>query len=144
MVPISNNFAPDGKTSSLRMTRQRAIILLELQGLRTHPTAEELHRLVRRQLPRVSLGTVYRNLDLLVRQGLALRLAEACGRQSRFDGDASRHYHVRCQSCGRVDDVFLPSPRAIDRRAAEACGYNILEHRLEFTGLCPKCKTKHS
>ena len=69
-----------------------------------HPTADEVYQVVRKRLPRISLGTVYRNLDVLSESGEISRL-DRCGAQYRFDGDLEQHYHIRCSSCGRVDDI---------------------------------------
>jgi Fur family ferric uptake transcriptional regulator len=125
--------------SIARMTRQRRIILEELRRLKTHPTADDLYEIVRKRLPRISLGTVYRNLDVLSRTGTILRL-EMGGSQYRFDGNAMPHCHVRCIECGRVADVEsalaalpLPTPEA-------ACGYRVTGYRMEYTGTCPECR----
>jgi Fur family ferric uptake transcriptional regulator len=86
----------------------------------------------------VSLATVYRNLEWLSEQGLARKI-EVGGRQKRFDGDISEHYHVRCQNCGRVADVEMDTLDNVERSVSQACGFIITGHRLEFTGLCPEC-----
>jgi Fur family transcriptional regulator, ferric uptake regulator len=84
-----------------RMTSQRRIILEELRKTKTHPTADELYVVARKRLPKISLGTVYRNLDQLAESGEILKL-EMCGCQKRFDGNTHEHFHARCQGCGRV------------------------------------------
>ncbi|MDE7371172.1 MAG: transcriptional repressor, partial [Desulfovibrio sp.] len=119
-----------------RMTRQRAEILAELRKAKTHPTAEEIHAKVRRALPRISLGTVYRNLELLAQAGEILRLEGGHGR--RFDGDVSPHLHVRCVRCGRVADVCGPAP-APELEGLSAAGFGILGARIELAGLCERC-----
>ena len=120
-----------------RMTRQRAEILAELRKAKDHPTAEELHARVRRTLPKISLGTVYRNLDLLAQTGEILRL-ECGGHGRRFDGDAAPHLHVRCVRCGRVADVCGPGPApALDGLTAP--GFAIIGARIELDGLCGEC-----
>jgi len=86
------------------MTKQRRVILDELRKLKSHPSADELYRRVRRFLPRISLGTVYRNLEVLSQQGVVQKV-ELGGPQRRYDGDATTHYHVRCVECGRVEDA---------------------------------------
>jgi Fur family transcriptional regulator, ferric uptake regulator len=121
------------------MTAQRRIILQELRNVRTHPTAGEIYELVRKRLPRISLGTVYRNLEILSEIGMIQKL-EMAGTQKRFDGIVENHYHVRCLRCGRVDDVVANSIPMINEALAEASNYEILWHRLEFVGLCPQCK----
>jgi len=121
-----------------RMTNQRRVILEELKKLHSHPTADELYQLVRRHLPRVSIATVYRNLEILCSEGLAQKM-DIPGTQRRFDGDTNNHYHVRCLVCGRVEDLdFDPIPN-IEQTIRNRSEYKVLSHRLEFIGLCPAC-----
>jgi Fur family ferric uptake transcriptional regulator len=123
-----------------RMTAQRRIILRELQRMaRKHPTAEEIFLRVRKVLPRISLGTVYRNIDVLHRCGQALKV-EPGSPQMRFDGRVDDHYHIRCVRCGMVDDLELPACPDIRKAVKDDMGFEILGHRLEFVGLCPKCR----
>ena len=120
-----------------RMTRQRAEILAELRKAKNHPTAEEIHARVRRALPKISLGTVYRNLELLAQAGEIRRL-EGGKRGRRYDGDLSPHLHVRCMRCGRMADVCGAALEpALDGLAAE--GFAILRSRIELEGLCAEC-----
>ncbi len=122
-----------------RNTRQRRVIVEELRKLRSHPTAADLYEIVRQRLPKISLGTVYRNLDLLAKQGL-IRKLEIGGSEKRYDGTAEQHYHVRCVICQRIDDLHeLPSDFAEDD-FANLNGYEIIGHHLEFVGICPECK----
>ncbi|AAS97566.1 transcriptional repressor [Nitratidesulfovibrio vulgaris] len=127
--------------SQTRMTKQRMVILEELRKVDTHPTADEIYAMVRSRIPRISLGTVYRNLDLLAESGEILRL-EAAGTQKRFDGNTMHHQHVRCIRCGRVGDVMHPLDVPQPERAA-AKGFTILTARVEFEGICDHC-TAHS
>ena len=136
---MSNNDA--GGQVKLRMTRQRRAILEALTRVRTHPTADEVYRMVRRRLPRISLGTVYRNLELLSERGLIGKL-EAGGSRRRFDADVREHYHVRCLGCGRVADVSASPAISSTRTVRGESGYEIVGHRLEWVGLCPRCTRK--
>ncbi|NLV42687.1 MAG: transcriptional repressor [Candidatus Hydrogenedentes bacterium] len=126
-----------------RMTRQRRVILDELRRLSCHPSAEELHGIVRRAMPGISLGTVYRNLDVLWKAGKILKL-EALGAQTRYDGDIRPHYHARCLQCGRIVDLRphqvagVGDPRVLDGMFM-ATGW-----RLDFEGLCPACAGNES
>lgn len=122
-----------------RMTRQRQVILEELRKVSSHPTADEVYDMVRRRLPRVSLGTVYRNLELLSERGMIQKL-ELGGTRRRFDGKADDHYHVRCIRCGRLEDAPVESFTAVEDALRGATDYEILGHRLEFIGLCPQCR----
>jgi Fur family ferric uptake transcriptional regulator len=124
-----------------RTTKQRRVILEELAKLKTHPTADEVYEAVRRRLPHVSLGTVYRNLDVLARSGAVTRMAPSEA-PCRFDASISPHYHVTCTECGRVDDVWdLPDHVPIET-PARLSGYEVAGHRLEFIGVCPECQAK--
>jgi Fur family ferric uptake transcriptional regulator len=88
----------------------------------------------------VSLGTVYRNLELLSRSGI-IRKLEIGGHQKRFDGDLGAHQHVRCIRCGRIEDVAgEPSPTECDRNALKEMGYELVDRRVEFLGICPRCR----
>lgn len=124
-----------------RHSRQREVILEELQTLVSHPSAVALYEVVRRRLPKISLGTVYRNLELLVQMGLAQKL-QVGGGEARFDGDMRRHDHVRCLGCDRIDDIPGPPLDLAGGYANDFGGYRIVGHRLEFLGLCPACKKR--
>ncbi|TKJ42157.1 transcriptional repressor [candidate division LCP-89 bacterium B3_LCP] len=120
------------------MTRQRRVILEELRKVRSHPTADEIYQMARKHLPRISLGTVYRNLEVLSDQGLIKKL-DVSGDRSRFDGDLTEHVHIRCIVCGRVDD-FPVRPAVTLPEINNDCGYEIGGFVLEFSGQCPQCK----
>jgi Fur family ferric uptake transcriptional regulator len=126
----------------VRKTKQREVILDELMKLRTHPGADELYGRVKKRLPRISLGTVYRNLEMLSREGIIRRL-ETAGSQKRFDADTGDHQHIRCVRCGRIDDLAAGRDRArCDARVAKGTGYRVLGRRVEYLGVCPACGKK--
>jgi len=120
------------------MTRQRGIILEELRNVNSHPSADEIYEMVRRRLPRISLGTVYRNLEILCELG-EIQKIEAGGPLKRFDGNPETHYHIRCIGCDRIVDApvdpFIKAGKAIHA----ATDYKIIGHRFEFLGVCPTC-----
>lgn len=124
-----------------RRTRQRRVILEELRKVTSHPTAEELHQMVRTRLPGISIATVYRNLEVLVQEGHVLQLDISKNRR-RFDGIPHPHYHIRCIQCGRVDDVPIPTCSSVAEQVEKVSGYREVSHVLEFTGLCPECTVK--
>ncbi|PYM83725.1 MAG: transcriptional repressor [Candidatus Rokuibacteriota bacterium] len=123
----------------LRNTRARRIVLETVRATDVHPTAEWVFRHVRRRLPRVSLGTVYRNLRLLVREGLLVERADAAG--DRFDGNLSEHHHFTCVECGRVFDLREPVRRTVHLRLSSRTGFEVLRHRIEFYGRCATCSS---
>ena len=120
------------------MTTQRLALLDELESRMDHPTADQLYERVRKHLPRISLGTVYRNLDQLSEEGLIHKIQ--LGGQMRFDADLSHHCHVRCEKCGRVDDVDCGAPEHLEQAFTAPNGYRITGHRFEWVGVCPQCQ----
>ncbi|MBW2193685.1 MAG: transcriptional repressor [Deltaproteobacteria bacterium] len=123
------------------MTQQRKVILEELQKLETHPSADEIYSIVRRRLPRVSLGTVYRNLEVLSELGEIQKL-ELSGSLKRYDWDTKKHYHIRCMHCNMVEDAPIAPLNQLEDDLYGATVYQIIGHNLEFTGLCPGCAKK--
>lgn len=122
----------------LRQTKQRVAVIEVLRDARSHPDAAWIHAQVRERLPSVSLGTVYRTLDALVRDGVVVTL-ERAGQATRYDykraGEA--HHHAVCRSCGMIFDVDaaqLPLPQP-----AFPAGFQVTDVRLEFLGVCADC-----
>ncbi len=123
---------------NMRLTTQRQIILEELGKVTSHPTANEVYDMVRKRLPRIGLGTVYRNLELMADIGIILKL-EVGGTQKRFDATIEPHYHIRCTSCNKVDDIAMEVQEQINLAAKKASNYIILGHHVEFSGICREC-----
>ena len=123
-----------------RITPQRLEILRVLAESRGHPSAETVHRAVASRFPSLSLATVYKTIAVLKKTGEILELAFS-DRDNRYDGNRpSPHPHLVCQVCGAIIDPNLESLDALARQVAEATGYRILSHRLEFYGICPDCQ----
>jgi Fur family ferric uptake transcriptional regulator len=129
------------KEKNLRMTRQRKVVLEELRKLNTHPSADQIYKVVRHRLPRISLGTVYRNLEVLSELGEIQKL-ELSGLLKRFDWNTKKHYHIRCVRCSRIDDAPIAPLNQLDNELNGATVFEIIGHNLEFTGLCPECSGK--
>jgi Fur family transcriptional regulator, ferric uptake regulator len=122
-----------------RSTKQRQVILEEIRNTFTHPSADQVYKMVRSRLPRISLGTVYRNLESLASLGLIQKL-DSGGTQRRFDGNPAPHYHIRCMGCGKVDDIPCEADLKLDHMIKTRSEYEIWGHQLEFRGLCPQCQ----
>jgi len=122
-----------------RRTRQRQAIVEELAKLKSHPTAADLHEILRRRFPSISLGTVYRNLELLSEWG-EIQKIQPGPEKARFDADTRRHDHVRCVRCGRVADVPGDPLVFSPPEAEDIGGFRIIGHRLEYVGVCPACQ----
>lgn len=129
------------KHSNLRMTSQRRVILEELRKVKTHPSADEIYEIVRKRLPRISLGTVYRNLEILSASGDIQKLEPGCSLK-RFDGNPSEHCHVRCVRCDRIADAPMVPDLEIDLERVNSTDFEVIGHRLEFLGVCPICSDK--
>ena len=115
------------------------MIVKELQNVALHPTAAALRGVVRHRLPKISLGTVYRNLELLAKTGEIQKL-NAGAAEARFDGNPERHDHIRCVKCGRVGDISGPSLELPFDVKNDYRSYRVLGHRVEFVGVCPECE----
>jgi Fur family peroxide stress response transcriptional regulator len=122
-----------------RRSKQRETILKVITSTKSHPRADWIYDRVREEIPNISLGTVYRNLKALAREGEIYQL-ELSGSSSRFDGNTDSHYHFRCKQCGDMYDLDEPVDRSIEKRIARKTGFKILRQRLELLGLCKKCQ----
>ncbi|MCW5200858.1 transcriptional repressor [Desulfobulbus sp. F4] len=122
-----------------RMTHQREVILEEIGRYKGHPTADALYERIKKKLPRISLATVYRNLEILSEAGMIKKL-EISGRQKRFDRELNQHHHIYCVQCHRVDNIKVTM--ATPDSAAEL-GYRVSGCRVEFFGICPECQNKN-
>ncbi|MDP3480070.1 MAG: transcriptional repressor [Desulfoprunum sp.] len=125
----------------LRMTNQREIILEELKKTDQHLNADELYERVRLLVPRISLATVYRNLELLTELGIVTKL-EISGRPKRYDFDVGRHDHIFCIECHRIDNIEVKCEEIAPAVLIMKGEYSITGYRLEFVGICPKCQGK--
>ena len=139
MVIITNKKSDKNPKPLLRMTRQRRVILEELKKVYTHPTADVVYQMVRRRLPAISLGTVYRNLEILSKNGMIQKL-ELGGIRRRYDGNTEMHHHIRCARCDKVEDLPTGFSPIAKGDLCENSGYEILDYRFELIGLCPKCR----
>jgi Fur family ferric uptake transcriptional regulator len=131
MVASRQNFA------DFRMTPQRRLILKELGRAGYHLTADEVYERVRRKLPRISLGTVYRNLERLSARGLIDRVE--LSRQPRRYGSEPRRgdrAYLCCAKCGRSISLPFPSLRTLKEQAQSQTGRDITGVSLEFTAEC--------
>ncbi len=123
----------------MRRTEQRTVILEELRLCSNHPSADEVYLRVKERLPHISLGTVYRNLELMASQGMIRRLHTNCG-QKRFDPIAEKHCHFRCMACGKIEDIpFAVDFPQLDPSHPWVQEREIQDARPEYFGFCPDC-----
>jgi Fe2+ or Zn2+ uptake regulation protein len=124
-----------------RETKQREAVLKVLRNTKSHPTADGIYEEVKKEIPNISKGTIYRNLKVLQESGQISELS-LNGTVSRFEIKQESHYHFRCERCGRVFDIDEPVDRGLDRKVAKRTGLKILYHQLEFRGLCCECQSQ--
>ena len=122
-----------------RKSKQRELVLKVLTGTKSHPDAEWIYEQARREMPGISLGTVYRNLRLLKERGEVQEILSGTS-GSRYDATVDNHYHLRCLSCGSVIDIDVPVRQDINFEVERATGFSISHHHLEFHGFCPSCR----
>jgi Fe2+ or Zn2+ uptake regulation protein len=121
-----------------RHTKQRETILKALQAESGHPDARHIYEQARLRMPRISLGTVYRDLKSLTAEGL---ISEICdGHESRFDAMPGNHNHFHCVGCGRIVNLEEQQDGGLDDAAARQYHLKITHHQLDFFGLCPACE----
>ena len=121
----------------MRYSRQRELILSKVEALCNHPTAEEIYEAAAPESPGLSLGTVYRNLNVLADIGMVRRVSVP-GRADRFDHTLHRHSHICCDRCGAVSDIELDNDavlQLIQRGDPTATDYSLV-----VFGLCAACR----
>ena len=125
-----------------RNTKQRQLVLDAVQAHCDHPSADQIYLEVRAINNKISRGTVYRNLHMLVEQGEILRVRLPNMEPDRFEYRVDTHYHLLCTECGAVSDAPLLYSKELDQEMFEKSGYVIARHRTVFEGLCPVCQQK--
>ena len=123
----------------LKYSKQREAIKNFLVTRYDHPTAETVYLNIRREFPNISLGTVYRNLNLLAEIGEIQKLSPGIG-PDRFDGNPAPHYHFICRHCGCVMDLTVSGLDHINILAGQDFDGEIEGHITYFYGTCPSCK----
>ena len=127
---------------STKHFRKRDAILQYLQSVTDHPSAEKVFTQLKAQIPDLSMGTVYRNLNLFKQQGLAVNVATIKGVE-RFDGNTAPHVHFICQECDAVIDLMdMEIPDSLKSVAEHSSGGQVAECQLCFTGICQECLAK--
>lgn len=121
------------------LTRQRAAVFAYLSSVHHHPTAEEVFLAVKNQLPRISLATVYKNLEALVACGAASKLSYGDA-SARYDIRTDSHHHTHCLTCGKISDLEPASLAQLSSLIAAPPGFVVEHYRIELTGRCSNCQ----
>ena len=125
--------------SKYKRSQQRERILELLQSTGRHPTADWVYERLKGEFPNLSMGTVYRNLNILIDQGL-IRKIDFGSTFDRFDANIRPHYHFVCERCGSIIDLELPVDDSLNQRVTQATPYAAHRHRIEFFGVCDRCR----
>ena len=122
-----------------RNSKQRRRILEILKGTRSHPTADWVYKKLKEEIPGLSLGTIYRNLNVLQEQGHIEKLPFG-STFDRFEAKIKPHYHLICEKCGSVEDFYMSQYKDINKKAEKLGSFKIVRHRIDFFGLCKRCQ----
>ncbi|MGX4670295.1 peroxide-responsive transcriptional repressor PerR [Cerasibacillus sp. JNUCC 74] len=127
------------KESGVRITPQRHAVLEYLLNSTIHPTADDIYKALEGKFPNMSVATVYNNLRVLREVGLVRELTYGDS-SSRFDCNTSDHYHIICNSCGKIVDFHYPSLDEVEALAEQVTGFKVSHHRMELYGVCEECQ----
>ncbi|HHT17780.1 MAG TPA: transcriptional repressor [Papillibacter sp.] len=119
-------------------SKKREAILAKIRSMKTHPSAITVYEELRKEIPDLSLGTVYRNLALFREEGKVVSVGVVNG-QERFDGNTMEHTHFVCTLCGDVMDIDVPLDKNLKDDIADRYGITVYSHRLTFFGECARC-----
>ncbi len=122
-----------------RKSSQRDTILKVVKNTNSHPGADWIYEQVKKEIPNISLGTIYRNLRLLVKTG-EVKEINIPGIPSRFDGSTSDHHHFLCEKCGRIFDLDESVDCNMEAEIFQKTGFKAKVQYLKFIGLCSDCQ----
>ncbi|MFW6337460.1 MAG: Fur family transcriptional regulator [Alkalispirochaetaceae bacterium] len=127
----------------LRKSKQRDRILEVLRQTRAHPTANWVYDQLKGEFPSLSLGNVYRNLNILVEQGLVERL-DFGSTFDRYEAKIKPHVHFVCESCGAIYDIEIPEDleEHLLQHVREQTDFEVVRQRIEVFGYCPDCRAR--
>ena len=124
-----------------KKSRQRERLLELLQSTGIHPAADWLYDKLKPEFPHLSMGTVYRNLSILEKQGLVKKI-DFGSTYDRFEAKVTPHYHFICESCGAIKDLEIPVEYRLEKEVEETTHMTVHNHRIEFFGICDACMAK--
>ena len=127
--------------AGLKYSKQRASIKDYLMHTTSHPTADTVYLHIKEEFLNISLGTVYRNLNLLCENGQLLKVPIP-GASDRFDHTLGDHAHAYCEVCGSVTDVLPQALPMLQEALKGGCGFQVHQMNLVLEGVCPECQKK--
>ena len=124
--------------ATLKYSRQRECIREYVRSCKEHPTADSIYGMMKEKFPNISLGTVYRNLSLLVELGEITKISIDNG-PDRFDCNTKPHSHFICTHCHCIQDIEIPEIDCVVEKASEDINGKISAHRTTLYGICKQC-----
>lgn len=124
--------------ATLKYSRQRECIREYVRSCKEHPTADSIYGVMKEEFPNISLGTVYRNLSLLVELGEITKISIDNG-PDRFDCNTKPHSHFICTHCHCIQDIEIPEIDCVVEKASEDINGKISAHRTTLYGICKQC-----
>jgi Fur family transcriptional regulator, peroxide stress response regulator len=124
-----------------KRSRQRERILELLKSTDTHPTAGWVYDRLKQEFKDLSMGTVYRNLNILLDQGQVTKI-DFGSTFDRFDGNVDPHYHFLCEGCKAILDLPMAVDESLNQKVNTVTGYKTRSHRIEFFGKCNQCASR--
>jgi Fur family peroxide stress response transcriptional regulator len=134
-----SRFVDEAREKGLSVTPQRVAVFKKLISTDSHPTAEEIYEDLRKELPAISLATVYKTLETFEKEGFISK-TRATGERARFDANQHPHHHLICKECGRIEDLY--DARLEQIALPKRVRFKIEDYRIDFRGVCEECKTK--
>jgi Fur family transcriptional regulator, peroxide stress response regulator len=129
---------------SCRITPQRIDVVKYILKTGSHPSAEDIHKVIKKRYPMISLATVYKTLDLLKRLYIVQELGFA-DKSARYETNNKAHINMVCMSCGKISDVDgVEGLSELESQARNKSSYHVLSSRFELHGYCPSCKSKRN
>lgn len=125
----------------MNYSKQRDIILETLKTNVVHPTAEYLYGIIKEKEPKISLATLYRNLNKLSDKSIIKKI-DGLETSSHFDHNTHEHYHFICDKCKKIFDVSASIAPSIVSRTEEETGFNVKSLDIVIHGLCNECKER--
>lgn len=126
----------------MKYSKQRELTLNAVRENIIHPTADDVYAILKPENPSISLGTVYRNLNVLVGNGMINKLKMPSG-SDRYDGDLKNHYHVVCDKCGKIYDIGFSVVDELDTKIKSITGVTVTWHQLIIVGICEACREEN-
>jgi len=126
------------RAAGLALTHQREIIFRAVMGMRNHPSPEAIFEKVKREIPSISLGTVYKNIKTFVEAGILKEVSPHHG-ALRLEANLEAHHHLVCTGCKAIVDIGEAEVEPVHWKRRRPAGFRVDHYSVEFHGVCPDC-----